>query len=109
MELHSYFFWGRVDYATKGVGIVDYLGQFVCVCPTKEVWRLVPLYLMWCFWRERNARKLLLNMFNLWTATHHSLSVFHLCRFFVFILYSFLLGVLLYTPCVLELYPFAPY
>jgi hypothetical protein len=23
--------------------------------PTKEVWLLVPLCLMWCIWRERNA------------------------------------------------------
>ncbi len=21
-----------------------------------EVWRLAPLHLMWCIWRERNAR-----------------------------------------------------
>jgi len=55
----------------------------------KEVWRLVPLCLMWCIWRERNVRhfedietlmvelrKRLLNMLYIWIASHHSLNVF---------------------------------
>jgi hypothetical protein len=56
---------------------------------TKEVWRLVPLYLMWCIFREWNARhfedvetsimelrKRLLNMLYIWIASRHSLNVF---------------------------------
>jgi hypothetical protein len=55
----------------------------------KEVWRLAPLCLLWCIWRERNARlfedvetpmvelrKRLLNTLYSWIAPHHSLSVF---------------------------------
>jgi hypothetical protein len=55
----------------------------------KEAWRLAPLCLMWCIWRERNARlfddvetsmvelrKRLLNTLYFWIAPHHSLSVF---------------------------------
>jgi len=57
--------------------------------PIKEVWQLVPLCLMWCLWRERNARyfedieasmlelrKRLLNTLYIWVAAHLSLSVF---------------------------------
>jgi hypothetical protein len=57
--------------------------------PAKEVWRLVPLCLMWCLWWERNARhfedvktsmlelrKCLLNTLYIWIANYHSLSVF---------------------------------
>jgi hypothetical protein len=55
----------------------------------KEVWRLVPLCLMWCIWQERNARlfedvetsvvelqKHLLNTLYIWIASHHCLNVF---------------------------------
>jgi hypothetical protein len=55
----------------------------------KEAWRLAPLCLLWCIWRERNARlfddvetsmvelrKRLLNTLYFWIAPHHSLSVF---------------------------------
>jgi hypothetical protein len=55
----------------------------------KEAWRLAPLCLLWCIWRERNAwlfedvktsmvelRKRLLNTLYIWIAFHHSLSVF---------------------------------
>jgi hypothetical protein len=55
----------------------------------KEVWRLAPLCLLWCIWRERNARlfedvetpmlelrKRLLNTLYSWIAPHHCLSVF---------------------------------
>jgi hypothetical protein len=55
----------------------------------KEAWRLAPLCLLWCIWRERNARlfedvetpmvelrKQLLNTSYSWIAPHHSLSVF---------------------------------
>jgi len=54
-----------------------------------DVWRLVTLCLMWCLWREQNARhieyvltsmlelrKRLLNTIYIWIAIHHSLSVF---------------------------------
>jgi hypothetical protein len=57
--------------------------------PAKEVWRLVSMCLMWCIWRERNARqfedvktsmmelrKHLLNTLYIWIASHHSLNVF---------------------------------
>jgi hypothetical protein len=55
----------------------------------KEVWRLAPLCLLWCIWRERNARlfedvetpmvelrKRLLNTLYSWIAPYRSLSVF---------------------------------
>jgi len=53
----------------------------------KEAWRLAPLCLLWCIWRERNARlfedvetsmvrKRVLNMLYIWIASHHSLNVF---------------------------------
>jgi len=55
----------------------------------KEAWRLAPLCLLWCIWREWNARlfddvetsmvelrKRLLNTLYFWIAPHHSLSVF---------------------------------
>jgi hypothetical protein len=57
--------------------------------PAKEVWRLVPLCLMWYIWPERNARhfedvetsmvklrKRLLNTLYIWMASQHSLNVF---------------------------------
>jgi hypothetical protein len=63
--------------------------------PAKEDWRLVPLYLMWCIWREQNAqqfedvetsmvelRKHLLNMLYIWIASHHNLNVFTYADFF---------------------------
>jgi hypothetical protein len=53
----------------------------------KEAWRLAPLSLLWCIWRERNARlfedvetsmvelrKRLLNTLYIWIASHHSLN-----------------------------------
>jgi hypothetical protein len=55
----------------------------------KEAWRLAPLCLLWCIWRERNARlfedvktsivelmKRLLNMLYIWIAPHHCLNAF---------------------------------
>jgi hypothetical protein len=55
----------------------------------KEAWRLAPLCLLWCIWRERNARlfedvetsmvelrKRLLNMLYLWIASRHCLNGF---------------------------------
>jgi hypothetical protein len=55
----------------------------------KEAWRLAHLCLLWCIWRERNARlfedieismvelqKRLLNTLYIWIASHHSLNVF---------------------------------
>jgi hypothetical protein len=60
----------------------------------KEAWRLAPLCLLWCIWRERNARlfedvetsmvelrKRLLNTLYFWIAPHHSLSVFNYVDF----------------------------
>jgi len=55
----------------------------------KEAWRLAPLCLLWCIWRERNARlfeevelrKRLLNTLYFWIAAHHSLSVFTYVEF----------------------------
>jgi hypothetical protein len=54
-----------------------------------KAWRLAPLCLLWCIWRERNARlfddvetsmvelrKRLLNTLYFWIALHHGLSVF---------------------------------
>jgi hypothetical protein len=54
-----------------------------------EAWRLAPLCLLWCIWRERNARlfedvetsmvelrKRLIDTLYFWIAPHHSLSVF---------------------------------
>jgi hypothetical protein len=55
----------------------------------KEAWRLAPLCLLWCIWREWNERlfedvetsmvelrKRLLNTLYIWIASHHSLNVF---------------------------------
>jgi hypothetical protein len=55
----------------------------------KEARRLAPLCLLWCIWRERNARlfedvetsmvelrKRLLNMLYIWIASHHCLNDF---------------------------------
>jgi hypothetical protein len=54
-----------------------------------EAWRLAHLCLLWCIWRERNARlfedvetsmvelrKRLIDTLYFWIAPHHSLSVF---------------------------------
>jgi hypothetical protein len=62
--------------------------------PAQEVWRLVPLCLMWCIWQERNVRdfedvetsmvelrKRLLNTLYIWIASHHSLNVFMYAEF----------------------------
>jgi hypothetical protein len=59
-----------------------------------EAWRLAPLCLLWCIWRERNARlfedvetsmvelrKRLLNTLYFWIATHFSLSAFTYVEF----------------------------
>jgi len=35
----------------------------------KEAWRLAPLCLLWCIWRERNT-------LYIWIASHHNLNVF---------------------------------
>jgi hypothetical protein len=55
----------------------------------KEAWQLAPLCLLWCIWRERNARlfedvetsmvdlrKRLLNMLYIWIVSHHCLNDF---------------------------------
>jgi hypothetical protein len=55
----------------------------------KEAWRLAPLCLLWCIWRERNTRLFedvetsmvelwtrLLNTLYIWIASHHNLNVF---------------------------------
>jgi len=55
---------------------------------------LAPLCLLWCIWRERNARlsedvetsmvelrKRLLNTLYIWIASHHSLNVFTYVNF----------------------------
>jgi len=60
----------------------------------KEAWRLAPLCLLWCIWRERNARlfedvettmvelrKGWLTTLYSWIAPHHSLSVFTFVEF----------------------------
>jgi hypothetical protein len=60
----------------------------------KEAWRLASLCLLWCIWREQNARlfedvetsmvelrKRLLNTLYFWIAAHHSLSVFTYVEF----------------------------
>jgi hypothetical protein len=57
--------------------------------PANEVWQLLPLCLMWCIWRERNARhfedietsmvelrKCLLNTLYIWLASQHSFNMF---------------------------------
>jgi hypothetical protein len=60
----------------------------------KEAWRLAPLCLLWCIWRERNARlfedvettmvelrKGWLTTLYSWIAPHHSLSAFTFVEF----------------------------
>jgi hypothetical protein len=59
-----------------------------------EAWQLAPLCLLWCIWRERNARlfedvetsmvelrKRLLNTLYFWIVPHHSLSSFTYVEF----------------------------
>jgi len=64
-------------------------GPAIGCARAKEAWRLAPLCLLWCIWRERNARlfedvetsvvelrKRLLNTLYIWIASHYSLNVF---------------------------------
>jgi hypothetical protein len=67
---------------------IVYQGQF-CKDSFKRIdIELAPLCLLWCIWRERNARlfedvetsmvelrKRLLNTLYIWIASHHSLNV----------------------------------
>jgi hypothetical protein len=68
---------------------IVYQGQF-CKDSFKRIdIELAPLCLLWCIWRERNARlfedvetsmvelrKRLLNTLYIWIASHHSLNIF---------------------------------
>jgi hypothetical protein len=62
-----------------------------------EVWRLDPLCLMWCLWREQNARsfedvessvielrEILFYTFYNWIFAHHSFLVFSFADFLNF-------------------------
>jgi len=89
----------------------------------KKAWRLVPHYVLWSIWRERNARlfedvetvmvvlrKCVLNTLFLWLVSSLChLGVFYFCRLSKFITCSSLLGALLYTSRVLGLRPSALY
>jgi hypothetical protein len=79
----------------------------------KEAWRLAPLCLLWCIWRERNARlfedvetplvelrKRLLNTLYFWIAPHHSLSIFTFVDFLIYFLFDPFRGSLVYFPCI---------
>jgi hypothetical protein len=71
-----------------GNGFLTSLGGLIGYSLAKEVWRLVPLCIMWCIWRERNAplfedveismielRKFMLNTLHIWIVAHHILDV----------------------------------
>jgi hypothetical protein len=85
-----------------------------------EVWRLAPLCLMWCPWRERNAwnfkdvetlvtklRKIVFNTLYTWISANHSLLISSFAYFLNFS-YSFSLdkGSFVYSLCT-RLRPFA--
>jgi len=89
--------------------------------PAKEVWRLVPLCLMWCILQEQNVtlrrrrdiddgtREAFAQHVVYLDSISAELECFYLCRFFKFIFCSFLLGALLYTSYILGLRPSALY
>jgi hypothetical protein len=76
-----------------------------------KMWRLAPLCLMWCIWRERNARsfedretvmlelkKMMLQSLYTWRVAWNSLLVSNFSEFLEFCFFFFYtLGVLLYT------------
>lgn len=84
-----------------------------------QIWKQVPLCVMWGIWRERNARHFedvemlvlelcrnVLNMLFVWVSAH---TLDHVTFVEFLISYSFilLLGALLYIFCVLGLRPYA--
>jgi hypothetical protein len=79
----------------------------------KEAWRLAPLCLLWCIWREQNARlfedvetsmvklqKCLLNMLYIWIASHHCFNDFTYVDF----LNLFSSRLILALSCILPVY-----
>jgi len=71
------------------IKLLNSWGPVIGCARAKEAWRLAPLCLLWCIWRERNARlfedvetsmvelrKQLLNTLYIWIASHHSVNVF---------------------------------
>jgi hypothetical protein len=48
--------WCCMGYAFKGKRVVGEFERTTGTPSALEVWRLAPLCLMWCIWRERNAR-----------------------------------------------------
>jgi hypothetical protein len=56
MELAFSFVWGCMGYALKGERFVGELKGQLGQCKVLELWRLGPLCLLWCIWRERNAK-----------------------------------------------------
>jgi hypothetical protein len=70
------------------IDLLNIWGSQVGCGTVKDVWRLAPLCLLWCLWRERNARnfedvetsvtelrKTVFYMLYTWIAAHHSLLV----------------------------------
>jgi hypothetical protein len=68
------------------IDVLNSWGGQVGYGPVREVWKLVPLCLWWCLWRERNARtfedvelseaelrKFVLHTLYSWMVAHHSL------------------------------------
>jgi len=70
-------------------------GAAIVYGSAEEAWRLAPLCLLWCIWRERNTRlfedvetsivelyKWLFNTLYIWIASYHNLNVFTYVDFF---------------------------
>jgi hypothetical protein len=77
-----------MGYASEGDKVVSWRGQKGHRIAL-EVWRLAPLYLMWCIWRERNTRsfedseiamlelkKILFQSLYTWIVAYNSLPIF---------------------------------
>lgn len=92
-------------------------GQFGSHCNI-EIWKMIPMYLMWCIQRERNARNIKhceRTVAELKTVTFKSLyvsmAIYKHSHFYNFLISMLLLlnWVLLYTFLVLKLHHYAPF
>ena len=110
-----------LGYASKGERIVGELEGTIGKHIALKIWRLVPLCLMRCLWRERNARSfedrengllelkkmMLQSLLYTWRVAHNSLFVFQSFWNFV-ILFLFYRGFLLFFLCT-RIVPFCTF